>query len=341
MTQKNAPRPPRRRLMPVWQMVLYHVLALGIALVLFCLPHHVLPSRGEAVDVKRPASTTAQDTAQPGSSLDPQASAQQTQAPQGDPLVPESYSWWDEMFADQPYAEDNLYVGRNTRVEILETRGETEQYFVADVYVRNVTHLMGVFAKDQVGKGIRESIASAAERTGSVVMINGDYYGGRSAVVCARNGELYKNSEDADRELCILYADGTMKVFSEGEADAEEEMARGAYHVWNFGPWLINEDGTARTDFPSSYDDISGRHPRTVLGYIEPGHYLLVVIDGRMTNIRGLSLEGLAAFMQSLGCKQAFNLDGGQTSQMMVGTTLINSPYKGGRDCSDYIAIVD
>ena len=45
--------------------------------------------------------------------------------------------------------------------------------------------------------------------------------------------------------------------------------------------------------------------------------------------------------MQSLGCRQAFNMDGGQTSQMVVGTTLINTPYKGGRNCSDYIAVID
>ena len=60
-----------------------------------------------------------------------------------------------------------------------------------------------------------------------------------------------------------------------------------------------------------------------------------------MSKIRGLSLTGLAEFMQSLGCRQAFNMDGGQTSQMVVGTTLINTPYKGGRSCSDYIAVID
>lgn len=336
MTQRNNLRPPRKRLVPVWQMVVAHVLALGVALLLFALPHHVLPQKGQKVDLKIP-----QASVQP--SLSPEstqqaADAQATQVP--DPLSPESYSWWEEMFAEQPYQQGNLYVGRNTRVEIRETREETQQYFVADVYVRNVTHLVGVFANDEVGKGIRESILSAATRTGSVVMINGDYYGGRSSAICARGGTLYKNSEDSDREVCILYGDGTMKILRADQVDAEAEMARGAYHIWNFGPGLMNEDGTPRTDF-AAYEDISGRHPRTVLGYVEPGHYLLVVVDGRMSKIRGLSLTDLAVFMQSLGCSQAFNMDGGQTSQMMVGATLINTPYKGGRDCSDYIAVLD
>lgn len=343
MSQRRVPRPPRRRLMPVWQMALYHLLALGVALVLFALPHHVLQGKSKKVDLKKPA----QATVQPQSSeltAAPDANATQlaqgTQTPAGDPLVAESYNWWSELFTDQPYTEGSLHVGRNTRVEIRETREETQQYFVADVYVRNVTHLVGVFAQDKVGKGVREPILDAASRTGSVVMVNGDYYGGRSAVICARNGELYKTSDSTDREICVLYCDGTMKTFLAGELDPEAEMAKGAYHIFNFGPGLLNEDGTPRTDF-SAYDDISGKHPRTVLGYIEPGHYLLVVIDGRMSKIRGLSLTGLAEFMQSLGCRQAFNMDGGQTSQMVVGTTLINTPYKGGRNCSDYIAVID
>ena len=332
MSQRRVPRPPRRRLMPVWQMALYHLLALGVALVLFALPHHVLQGKSKKVDLKKPAQATVQpQSSEPTAAPDANATqlAQGTQTPAGDPLVAESY---------KPYTEGSLHVGRNTRVEIRETREETQQYFVADVYVRNVTHLVGVFAQDKVGKGVREPILDAASRTGSVVMVNGDYYGGRSAVICARNGELYKTSDSTDREICVLYCDGTMKTFLAGELLAREDVT--FPNIFNFGPGLLNEDGTPRTDF-SAYDDISGKHPRTVLGYIEPGHYLLVVIDGRMSKIRGLSLTGLAEFMQSLGCRQAFNMDGGQTSQMVVGTTLINTPYKGGRNCSDYIAVID
>lgn len=345
MTQRRNPLPPRRRLMPVWQMAAYHLLALGLALLLFALPHHVLQGKSEKVDPKYPAQNAAQPSGDPTVQPDAPAqtsdpAAQATQAPAGDPLVASSYSWWSDKFAETPYVEGSLHVGRNTRVEILETREETQQYFVADIYVRNVTHLVGVFAQDKVGKGVREPILDAAARTVSVVMTNGDYYGGRSAVICARNGELYKNTEGSDREACVLYADGTMKTFRAGELDAEAEMAKGAYHIFNFGPGLLEENGTPRTDF-SAYDDISGRHPRTVLGYIEPGHYVLVVIDGRMSKIRGLSLTDLAVFMQSLGCVQAFNMDGGQTSQMVVNGAVINTPYKGGRDCSDYIAVID
>ena len=43
--------------------------------------------------------------------------------------------------------------------------------------------------------------------------------------------------------------------------------------------------------------------------------------------------------MESLGCQVAFNLDGGNTAQMICGGTGINNP-SGDRNCSDIVAIV-
>jgi len=330
MNQVSPSRRSRRRLMPIWQMVVCHVFALGLALILFALPHHVIPRGGKTVSY--PANQPGNDAAQ-------------TQQPQNNPQAtgaPEVTSWWDEMFTDTPYSEGNLHVGRNTRVEITETLDvvNEQNYFVADVYVRDLTHLVGVFANDQVGRNIREEMESVAERTGSVVLINGDYYGGRSGGVCARNGMLYLNDE-LSRDVCVLYKNGVMETFSYDEVNIRTELANGAYHIWNFGPWLIKEDGTARTDFSDGYSDISDNHPRTAIGYIEPGHYLLVVVDGRSAKADGMTLPELAQLMQSLGCKEAYNMDGGQTSQMMLGTELVNNPFEGGRKCSDYIAVVD
>ncbi len=45
--------------------------------------------------------------------------------------------------------------------------------------------------------------------------------------------------------------------------------------------------------------------------------------------------------MVSPGRKAAFNMDGGKTGRMVVGDTLVNTPYKDGRECSDYITVMD
>ena len=49
----------------------------------------------------------------------------------------------------------------------------------------------------------------------------------------------------------------------------------------------------------------------------------------------------LGEFMYELGCKQAFNLDGGQTTQLYWNDTVFNVPYDGGRSTSDIIYLID
>jgi len=179
-------------------------------------------------------------------------------------------------------------------------------------------------------------VLDMAVENDAVAAINGDYYGVESSGVVIRNGVLYR--DDANADVLVLYEDGTMKAFSANEFDANMEMKNGAYQAWNFGPVLV-EDGTAKTSFSSR---ISAANPRTAIGYVEPGHYVFVTVDGRQEGYSsGMTLKELASVMKKFGCQVAYNLDGGQTSTMTFGDEIANQPYKGGRLTSDIIYISD
>ena len=64
----------------------------------------------------------------------------------------------------------------------------------------------------------------------------------------------------------------------------------------------------------------TNRHPRTAVGLADNGKTLvLVVVDGRdAQRALGLSLSELTDLMRSLGCRDALNLDGGGSSEMML-----------------------
>jgi len=61
-------------------------------------------------------------------------------------------------------------------------------------------------------------------------------------------------------------------------------------------------------------------HPRTALGFDDSGTWLLlVVVDGRQPGFsEGVTLYELANILQSQGCSQAINLDGGGSSIMLI-----------------------
>jgi exopolysaccharide biosynthesis protein len=52
-----------------------------------------------------------------------------------------------------------------------------------------------------------------------------------------------------------------------------------------------------------------------------------------------MTLAQLATLFQDLGCKVAYNLDGGQTSEMVFNGKVVNHPYRGGRTTSDIIYV--
>ena len=62
------------------------------------------------------------------------------------------------------------------------------------------------------------------------------------------------------------------------------------------------------------------RHPRTIIGQKENGDVVLAVVDGRQAtkNMNGLSAVEMSTFMAAHGCVDAWNLDGGGSSTLIV-----------------------
>ncbi len=70
-------------------------------------------------------------------------------------------------------------------------------------------------------------------------------------------------------------------------------------------------------------------HPRTAAGYTREGKLILLVVDGRQPESRGVNLAQLATLMAELGCVEALNLDGGGSSTLVVAGTRLNRPAGG------------
>ena len=219
------------------------------------------------------------------------------------------------------------------QVSITEHHTDSAVYFVADVWIRNFQGFKTAFAGDKYNSGYQLPSDTAA-RYNAILSLSGDCYRARQAGIVIRNGVLYRDTLSGD--VCILYADGTMESYYESEFDIDAAVARGAYQGWSFGPKLIDNG-----QIPASYntsDAIMAHNPRAAIGYYAPGHYCLVYVDGRQPDYsKGLTMEELSQAMIDLGCVDAYNLDGGQSSMMTFQGQVIGQPYKGGREISDII----
>ena len=243
-----------------------------------------------------------------------------------------------DRFTDSVTVTENSYSSPDISITVSEVNEGNLTYYLADIYVRDITCFRTALANDTYGSGFRDSIEDMAALNSALLAVNGDYYGNTSEGVVIRNGIIYR-ANPTDCDVCVLYYDGTMKVISGSSFSVEDAIEDGAWQAWTFGPALLDADGQTITAFSSTKRIISA-NPRTAIGYYEPGHYCLVVVDGRGESA-GITLSQLSRLFYDLGCSAAYNLDGGNSSIMVWGDEVINNPSGGGRESSDALLIAE
>ncbi len=108
------------------------------------------------------------------------------------------------------------------------------------------------------------------------------------------------------------------------------------------GRQLILADGRVTRKARCS-DGCRYRQPRTAVGVSADGNTVyLVVVDGRQSHSRGISLANLAGLLAGLGAHRAINLDGGGSAAMYLTTKkgVVNRPAdRRERDVLNHIGV--
>lgn len=292
--------------------------------------------------------------------LIPRAEAIGTYSADGEDVQNQWKRTFAEQFSDQLESTDTYYRSSDVSITITKDSFDTGKldttesgkhkkygtkvaYTLADIYISDITCLQTAFAQDTYGIGYSELLTDMSARVGSVLAVNGDSYSNnrhKDNGTIIRNGVLYRD-QPTDAETCVLFRDGTMKIYAPREANGADLMKQGAWQSWIFGPSLLDENGKAKTDF-LTWDYIKEAHPRTAIGYYEPGHYCLLVVDGREPGYsRGMFPDEMASLFEQLGCKAAYNLDGGHCAFMTKGDQIISHPYRGDHEVPDAIMIME
>ena len=171
---------------------------------------------------------------------------------------------------------------------------------------------------------------TVAPATRSVLRNNKRYYTARGALgflddgsvdiawVTSRNDSLFNFSEPLEN-----HPEKPVDSFDFSIAEIWE--VDDAIHA---GPVLMHEGKIRVTSDEEVFfgSTIPNIHPRTAAGYRNSGELVLLVVDGRQIDSRGVDLEELAILMRDLGCVEAINLDGGGSSAMVVDGKLLNRP---------------
>lgn len=235
---------------------------------------------------------------------------------------------------DEGFISDNEYIDETLHVRIETMELKDSKAHVAWVEIKHPSQLRTALSstvKNVLGSSPRHRTTSEmAKRTGgAVIAINGDFFASsnRSAGYIVRMGEVLREKDTSVRDSLLIDDSGDFHLLV--SPSKEDRLAvtdtKNIINAFSFGPAMII-DGEA-VDIRKDYQFASfSTSPRTAIGQIGQLNYVMVVVDGRSKTSVGVTIPDLQEFMLSLGCQQAFALDGGGTATMSFGMETYNEP---------------
>ncbi len=172
-------------------------------------------------------------------------------------------------------------------------------------------------------------LVDMAREHNAVVAINGSAFkdvkgqgnGGQPKGIIIEDGKIIQSSRNRSYGGGIIGFTNDHKLIL-GNMSAKEALNKGVRDAVEFGPYLVVNGKSAVVKGNGGY----GIHPRTAIGQRKDGIVLFLVVDGRRVDSIGASIKELADIMLKYGAYNASNLDGGNSSALVINNKLINRP---------------
>ena len=235
---------------------------------------------------------------------------------------------------------ETTYEDESITVVMEKYREKDSDINVARVTIKSPTQLRTALA-GKYGTTRTNTVMNLAEQNNAIVAINGDYYANRDRGYIVRQGVTYRKNPFKSLDMLIIDDLGDFHILVKSDAKqlkAFLESDRTIVNALNFGPALVI-DGVTQ-EIPKDYQfNPRGTEPRAAIGQLDTLSYMMVVVDGRRPGVnQGLRMADVADFMARMGCKQAFNLDGGNTATLVFNNELYcDKSNSGERSVSDII----
>lgn len=229
----------------------------------------------------------------------------------------------------------NIYKDEYDRQVLEHEEGEIYKYFKVegynfDAYMAAIydpskisvihTKYMGYSGQYLVDMA-REHNAIVAINGSGFTDVNGESNGGDPCGILIENGQIIQATRDRNHGGGVIGFTNDNKLFL-GDMSASEAIANGVRDAVEFGPFLVVNGNPSFVKGNGGY----GIHPRTAIGQRQDGVVLFLVIDGRRVDSMGASMKDLTDIMVKYGAYNAANLDGGNSSVLVINNKIMNRP---------------
>lgn len=220
------------------------------------------------------------------------------------------------------------YEDPSIRVKIETMRAYDTTITVARVRIAHASQIRTAMAARYGSTGtVRPD--KLAQRANAVLAVNGDYFSFNAAGYLVRQGVTYRENAKRIYDMLIIDKNGDFHILVDPtKVKVREYLENGGTIVnsFNFGPALV-VDGEIIVTTKRQDSGVKRRTQRMAVGQTGPLEYICVATEGpENPGSKGLTIPQLCELMQQLGVRQAYNLDGGSSTSMLLGGEKINAP---------------
>ncbi|MDR9856896.1 phosphodiester glycosidase family protein [Paenibacillus sp. VCA1] len=217
------------------------------------------------------------------------------------------------------------------RIELYHVNPGVYQGYAMKVKLKDQNAMQMTLGRDKVGGA--ETTLQAVNRYGAVAGINAGGFadsGGKRYPLSTTvlNGKYVNGFEPSFKDLFFVGLNDAGKLIG-GKFSNQAELDRlkpkfGA----TFVPVLLKNGQPM--PIPDKWKTSPNRAPRTVIGNYKDDQLLIIVVDGyNESGGSGATLQELQSKMYGLGIVDAYNLDGGGSSSLIVNGRVVNHPSDG------------
>ena len=231
------------------------------------------------------------------------------------------------------------YISTETHIEIREQSGKSEfgvnKWLEVHIRLKDPSRLISmVSGGKKPGNALVQPQTILAGHEDTILAFNDDFFGYRvrykqKAGVIIRDGVILYDAPKKSTattfpplDIMAVFSDGSIKTFASDEHTAQEYLDMGVRDTYAFGPILVRNGQLSETAAKWG----TNRAPRLGCGVTADGTIIVVDVLGRRKDARGVNVAWLADKMYELGCVEAMNLDGGNTTCLIFMGDMINRP---------------
>lgn len=210
----------------------------------------------------------------------------------------------------------------------------------SEVKINDPSQFRRKLTEDRYGSSVKKYCTALSKESNAVVAYNADFYAFRNLGITCYEGTIYR----AEQSLDVLFIDenGDFVFYERKQKDDKDALQKFVddNHLQfslAFGPILI-KDGTLLDNTYYPIGEINEIYSRAGIGQLGKLHYLYMTVDNYGEARRPCTVNQFAGFMYSKGVINGYNLDGGQTGELVLNNKIFNLVnWNNERDVSDII----